>query len=388
MASQRDVGTDLYPFEGPQEHESELALVAMLDSLNREAHLTPTGQFLCVQKIRNALRNRLKLKMIVNREPKFLEQEIVQPVFILGFPRSGTTFLHRTLVETGRFQSLTLYDCLHPTHSSSAKRTCERKPIALIFNFILRLLGLRKVHREQDLFDTYAFLLQFVAKRLRAIHDCRLDQPEEESIVLDMCFSSQLTEAMFHVPTYSHYIENQSPLHMYYFLKQILQVRQAFSSKGLPWILKSPNHLEWMNELVQVFPDARFLHPRRLLSTCLLSTISASCHARRMCSDHVDIREVGHHWLKKFRHLIHKVTYEKRKFSFPIWEVDYEDLSHQVEILTNIFDFLNMPGVLDFPSLTSQKFHRTSQHIYEEGDLGLSEKTFPSLGLPFRFSLL
>jgi len=141
-----------------------------------------------------------------------------------------------------------------------------------------------------------------VAPNAFTIHPCELNAPEEEAIIMDMTFMSHLSEALYRVPSFSAWLEKQNPLPMYSFLKKILQLLQ-WQSPGLGqkcrWLLKTPNHLEWLETLFQVFPQAQILQTYRDPVECLTSSFSASCHARRLFSDEVDPAEVANHWLAK-----------------------------------------------------------------------------------------
>jgi len=47
--------------------------------------------------------------------PSYEQQQIQRPVFILGNPRSGTTFLHRLLLNTGQLAAFELWEMLFPS---------------------------------------------------------------------------------------------------------------------------------------------------------------------------------------------------------------------------------------------------------------------------------
>ncbi|MFE3059491.1 sulfotransferase [Nocardia sp. NPDC059236] len=53
-----------------------------------------------------ALHNRLLLRDNVNRHPQITQIPIDKPVFVLGLPTSGTTFLHNLLVLHPQLKAL------------------------------------------------------------------------------------------------------------------------------------------------------------------------------------------------------------------------------------------------------------------------------------------
>src|SRR5512145_2395715 len=73
------------------------ALDVLVRSAEDEAQMTSLGR----ERIRTwlALLLEQRLKLIEDRKrcPGITEQSIVRPIFIMGLPRAGTTFLHRLL---------------------------------------------------------------------------------------------------------------------------------------------------------------------------------------------------------------------------------------------------------------------------------------------------
>jgi len=150
---------------------------------------------------------------------------------------------------------------------------------------------------------------KYVAPNAFTIHPCELDAPEEEAVIMDMSFMSQLSEALYRVPKFSKWLEQQDPMPMYLFLRKMLQLlqwqRPGLGSKRR-WLLKTPNHLEWLDTFFKVFPNAQILHTHRAPAECLTSAFSASCHARRLFSDDVEANEVAKHWLAKDKLMLNR----------------------------------------------------------------------------------
>ena len=218
----------------------------------------------------------------------------------------------------------------------------------------------------------------FLVSKLRVIHDCSLDEAEEESIWLDMCFTSQLTEAMFRVPLFAHYIETVDSKPMYVFLKTMLQAAQFLRNDRRPWVLKSPNHLEWLSALLEIFPDARIVHAQRPLSACLFSTISASCHAYRLFSQDVDVKEVRQHWLTKFKYVATKCLQMRSLSPAICTEIPYSEIAAGAKPLTNTLERALKISFSPEVHETAQKPFQ-SQHHYRPADLYLQENVLDSI---------
>ena len=76
-----------------------LPLKILLKSLETEANLNFTGKYLLRQYFIKLLINRLKIQEQFNRYPEIFEVQIEKPLFVLGLPRCGTTFLFNLLCQ-------------------------------------------------------------------------------------------------------------------------------------------------------------------------------------------------------------------------------------------------------------------------------------------------
>jgi len=254
----------------------------------------------------------------LNDIPEILQQDISDPLVITGLPRTGTTMIHRLLALEPALRSLSLWEALNPApppnhdpQMYSAKRLPKNRRNCSgfwcwVWGKLKRSIGIKG---KQDVVDPrldeahqYAFVFKYVAPNAFTIHPCELDAPEEEAVIMDMSFMSQLSEALYRVPTFASWLEKQDPMPMYLFLKKMLQLLH-WQQPGLGvkkrWLLKSPNHLEWLDSFFQVFPNAQIIQTHRAPAECLTSAFSASCHARRLFSDDVEANEVARHWLRK-----------------------------------------------------------------------------------------
>lgn len=330
-----------------QDYYTYICLDTLLDSLRDEAKLTRIGEIMAMQKIRNALRNRLLLRHYIGLHPEVQNEAVDDPIVITGFPRSGTTLLHRSLTKTGHFQFLTLRDTLYPMIPET---------------------------------NIYHFCSQYLFSKLQSIHDCSLDSPEEETILMDMCFASQLTPAMYHVPRYIELLrtltnvkETVFQIETYNFLKNVLQVHQHRARQRLPgdsrrWLLKSPTHIDSLPTLLSLFPKAQLIFCKRDIYQCLLSTISATAHARRVFSDSVEMARVSEYWCAKFISMNQKLAAGQCS----LYSVEYGDLVTDLDrVLAELQKRLGYEAiVVKTPTQKGAQGHRQHHH-YESQHLHL-----------------
>ena len=72
------------------------SLNVLIDSINKEADLTFFGEKAASYQIKQHLRNR---HLIASEFKDLNTQKISSPIFVIGLPRSGTTFLFNLLAK-------------------------------------------------------------------------------------------------------------------------------------------------------------------------------------------------------------------------------------------------------------------------------------------------
>jgi hypothetical protein len=162
------------------------------------------------------------------------------PIFIIGHWRTGTTLLHEYLILDERHNFANTYQCLDPTHC------------LLTEEFFTRFVGfLTPSHRPMD--------------NMKA----GWTRPQEDEFALCMLGlpSPYLTLAFPNrPPQYPEYLDLEGLSHhelanwkrIFYHFLQVLTFK---SPKRL--VLKSPPHSCRIKTLLEMFPDARFVHIMR-----------------------------------------------------------------------------------------------------------------------------
>lgn len=159
------------------------------------------------------------------------------PLFVLGHWRTGTTFLHELLVLDARHTFPTYYECMEPNHFLLTEGLITRR-----LSFIL------PSRRPMD---------NMVAG---------WDRPQEDEFALCMMGqpSPYLTIAFpNHAPQYPEYLdlEGISPRALARWKRALLTFLRALTFKRPGrLVLKSPPHTCRIKVLLEMFPDARFVH--------------------------------------------------------------------------------------------------------------------------------
>lgn len=173
------------------------------------------------------------------------------PLFIIGHWRTGTTLLHELLILDDRHTFPNTYDCLAPNHFLLSEKF-----------FVRRLRFLVPAHRPMD---------NMAAGWERPQEDefalCMLGQP---SPYLTIAFPN-------HGPEYPKYLdlEGLSPRAIKSWKKTFLQFLSELTFKDpRRLVLKSPPHTCRIKVLLEMFPDARFVHIVRDPYTVFPSTVN------------------------------------------------------------------------------------------------------------------
>ena len=98
-------------------------LAVLVKAYREEAELTALGRMAAVWDIVRFLSNLLKLRAEEKNEPSILDEEITQPIFILGLPRSGTTFLHNLLAQDPANLAPRCWQTIYPCPLEPGPRT-------------------------------------------------------------------------------------------------------------------------------------------------------------------------------------------------------------------------------------------------------------------------
>jgi hypothetical protein len=250
-------------------------MTVLFESITAEANLNTTGVMGLEADAQRWLTNRLRLQAELTKHPEIADEDVSDPIVIVGVPRTGTTKLHRMLGCDPSVQTLPFWRILNPAPFPEA-RSGEVDP----------RLVLARGHVE-------AMSLQ--APDVLELHPFVADEPEEDVLLLEMTCRSPSAVLFFRAPHYTSWLLDQPQRPLYAELKLLLQHLQWQNGgrKGRPWVLKSPCHLGRINAILDVFPGATLVHCHRDIATSMTSTCNLITAARLMRTDELDPLEVG-----------------------------------------------------------------------------------------------
>ena len=334
-------------------------LQKLVDSINLEARLTFTGRFIQRVRLQKVLMNRLYIEEFVKRHPETMEVDLGTVLFIVGMQRTGTTTLHRLINSHPEIQGLTAWEALNPVPlpNEDTENPRRRRLDAILSEKALR----------------------YLSPDFMAVHPIQHDQPEEDVLLLDLCFMSQIAEATMYVPSYASWLEEQDHTRAYEYFHKVLKILHwLHPSQG--WILKTPHHMEYLSSLLKVFPNATLIETYRDPQKTLPSFCSMVAHARGMMSDEVDPIEIGRHWGRKVERMVDQVVQTRSTYGDdPFVSVSYYELVEDpISELQRVyakaaipFDPIAETRAKEIVS-TSPK-NRFGRHVYQAESFGLTK---------------
>ena len=219
----------------------EPALSVLVKSLEAEAELRPLGRLLMRIHLLELLETRLRLAADWNGKLAALEAETVKkPLFIVGMPRSGSTFLHELLTADPQHRAPRAWEVMFPVASGPGPDTARRTAKA----------------------ERCLWWFRKLAPRADAVYPMRALTPHECVAIHSYTFLSQEFSSTCRIPGYEAHLRSANLGPVYLWQKRFLQHLQL----GCParrWVLKSPDHVYGLKELFSIFPDARIVQTHR-----------------------------------------------------------------------------------------------------------------------------
>jgi Sulfotransferase family len=212
------------------------ALSILLKSLEQEADLHPLGRMLMRIHLCDLLETRLRLAEAWKGKREALETRAIEkPVFVVGTPRSGSTFLHELLAEDPGHRAPRVWEVMFPVGApqggSVTGSGAPGKPRPASGGFA----GSRPM-------------------RARTPHEC--------VAIHSYTLLSEEFVSTCRIPAYEAFLKSADLVPAYLWQKRFLQ-HLDLDCPSRRWVLKSPDHVCGLEGLFSVFPDARIVQTHR-----------------------------------------------------------------------------------------------------------------------------
>jgi hypothetical protein len=350
-------------FNGELPGQVDVGLHKMIDSVNKSAKLNPFGKLAVKNLIERTLYGRFKVEQVLAENPEIEQIGIKEPVFIIGMPRTGTTILHAMLHEAPAPRSPRAWDCLLPYPVPQAETFTDNPQLNTI---------------KKEFEQLFKLVPDFLKK-----HYMAADAPQECLAINNLDFNSFQISAQLYAPDYMEWFADGSgSLSTMRFHKRFLQYLQSGGVKAERWLLKSPVHLMRLDEIFEVYPDARIVMTHREPTKVVASIGSLLSSVRSLYSNHEDPVRTGREQMETWKHYFDRFLESRKRLNKEdqIIDLHFEDFaSDHIGTAQKIYDKfgweLTDEAIARFKTfLAKNPRNKNGLHMYRLEDFGLTEE--------------
>lgn len=357
-----DILLDQYPLPEAIRSKVRPGLVELIASTREDLDLNANGRARSLHNIHDDLR---RLKAIVDdraRYPKIAQVKIERPLFILGLPRCGTSFLHALIDGDPQVRTPLMWEVADPSPP----------PEAATFDTDRRIERFEQ-HLHAQLGGDHHELLK--------AHPIGARIPQECGSFMTTSFQSSNPCMLGRLPRFYEWFKAIDAEFRYEVHKMWLQ-HLGWRNPGKHWVLKIQEHMYKMPALRSVYPDAIFIQPHRDPTTVIASISQLIRVLRDPAYDHQDSHALGREFLDLWWDGVKcMIDYRKANPDLPIYDMRYKDLvAEPVATIRGAYDHFGWDftadterGILGW--LHENPAGKHGKRSYSLEELGLDEST-------------
>jgi hypothetical protein len=258
--------TGLHDWGGMALFEPEFLnlFAAMRNSVVDEAQLTERALAGAQLRLRTMAAARLRLIEDRKRIPGIAAQRIVAPIFILGLPRAGSTFLHNLLSQDPANRAPESWEMILPSPPPRAE-TRDHDPRIAQAEHVLEGIGL-------------------LAPSQLDSHPGGAREPDECHLLMEHVAMGDILPGYWRMPGYNILRAGIPQIVAYETHRNVLQALQ-YGMPGRRFVLKNPGHIFHIQTLLSVYPDALLIQTHRDPARVIASVAAQVADMRRVNSD-------------------------------------------------------------------------------------------------------
>ena len=219
-------------------------IATLLDCIARDVDLHAQGLEMLKASVVRCLVNRLRMQEDIVRHPEILDEDVSDPIIVIGMGRSGTTKLHSLLSVADDVQKTYFWRLWNPARFPDTVPGQPDPRIAAA---------------------NFSEMLSDDKPELDAAHHIDHEAPDEEWMLYFYTFDDWGWCQALPTSSYFDWVMARSSLRPYRYVKQILQYLQwqDGGKRGRPWVLKTVGYIAHMDSLLDCYPNATLVHPHR-----------------------------------------------------------------------------------------------------------------------------
>lgn len=328
----------------------ENALEILCRSLRDDTNLHWFGRMNYWNVIVTGLSSLLEVEHMFQCDPSLIKTKLIDPVLVVGLPRSGTTFLHRLLSSLEPAQGIELYRYMYPIQKHPDTRQISTFAI----------------------FEPWRIASSIY--NMDAIHYMRPHLPDECNFGLRMSLHSMLFWSI--APTYSYllWLLDQDFQETYkFYRKLIILYQQQLPGKRLT--LKCPYHVAWLPSLVDVFPEAHIVETHRDPLDTIASDCKLTLALHGLSTNCLDWEKVvSYVYSKTYCFAQRSIAFSNSDTGKQIFHTKYTSLLKDTEIvIRKAYDFWGISFTKNNAETLKQHLINNRQHKYGRNSYSLEQ---------------
>jgi hypothetical protein len=300
----------------------------------------------------------------------YRKQPVNRPFFIIGNPRSGTTFMQSTLaIDRGNFAAITLFDILVPS--------------VTIRRFLTFLGGLGGRCCREKISAVVRAIEGRVFRGFSDIHPLSLRSVEEDAVLVHTFASGMqyllfpFVEELGHLAWFDRWPEAERKAHMKFYLNFVK--RHLYHAGGGKRLLsKNTLLIGGIRSMREIFPDAKFVYIVRHPYESTASMLSMLWNFWRLPAPEIgrtdpEIRDLEKKTIATFKYAFEQV---KSMPEEQLMTVKYEEfVKDPLVVVERIYNWLGLEIRADVKKKFAEKIGKErnfkSRHDYNWEDFGL-----------------
>lgn len=305
-----------------------------------------------------AIVHRLKIEQWFKDHPEADDIPIERPIFVLGFPRTGTTVLQNMLEQAPHRRALQFWETTSPIpwHADLDRDRAARIKRA-----------------DTDLKWAYR-----VVPEMAEMHEVSSTTAEECWPLISNTFAVVNFDICHGLAPYGEWLMGYDMEWAYREYRRMLKMLLwRIPAKQL--VLKCPEHLWELEPLLKAFPDACIVWTHREPFDCVASYSSMISLSRRTLQGRIEPREIGPHIADRFQQGVTRAMAARDALGDEsrFFDVDFKTLVRDrigmVQAIEEYFGLEQTDSALLQGWLDTKRADAKGQHRYEAAMWGLDE---------------
>lgn len=321
------------------------------------------GAFVLKSEIERMLVNRLRAEADFKKHPEILEENVSDPIIIIGLGRSGTTKLQRMLSTPDDVQKAFLWRLLNPAPFPDAVPGAPDPRI-----------------KAADITGTLDMDNKEERDKGHAMNPLEV---EEDAMLYPFTFEDWLVwGGMAPSPSYYDWVMDRDFTQAYRYVKKLLQYLQwqDGGKQNRPWILKSVAHIAHLDPLLECYPNATLVHAHRDPMQCVPSWAKLTEEHWQITSLPSDPKLVGKKAMLEFKTSMDRYMEARQRLGLDdqILDVPYGDIrSNSMAVMKAVYEKAGRPMSADAEQKmanwdTQNEQGKHGKHVYSLERFGLS----------------